>query len=79
MLKLSIYSYPTILGDEERNQQPCVVNKTEEAGDFKLSTNDIPLEYREKANRSGIDCLFRIKVEDKKLVSWKFSDFYSYS
>lgn len=58
-----------VAGESELNEEPCIINKTESEGDFNLSNKDIPLEYRERANKSGIDCMFRIQVEDQKQVS----------
>ena len=56
-------------GEEELNEQLCVINKTESSSDFNLSLADIPEEVRWRANKSGLDCMFNIYVEREKSVS----------
>lgn len=50
-------------------EQPCVINKTEAEGNFNLSISDIPQEQLDKANKTGIDCMFNIFVDEQKMVS----------
>lgn len=69
-LLINYFSPFFILADVELNEQACVINRTESDGDFKLSTKDIPQEYLDRANKSGIDCLFRILVEKGKMVMY---------
>lgn len=64
------YIFRFFSADVELNEQACIINRTESDGDFRLSTKDIPQEFLDRANKSGIDCLFRILVEKGKMVTF---------
>lgn len=57
-----------VADENELNEEPCVVNKTEIDGNFTLTSKEIPQYYLNKANRTGMECLFQIFVAQGKLV-----------